>query len=137
MSTAAGLPVSIWQVQAFASGTHIVTDGGAGPWLYVLCTNPEDLDDNRERFRMCEDLADFLNGGLRPAWLDEMERVREYELIGVDGSCVTATGPMYDADPPNLNWHERQDDESRDARARLIDRLWLGRGRNGPTAKAD
>ena len=116
-----------WQPQYFQSGTCIVTDNTAGPWLYVCMTNPTDLENQRDRMLACEQLADFLNGGTRPAWLDDMRRPKEDEIIGADGASIRATGPMYDRDPPNLNWDERDDDEAKNARARLIDRLWLNR----------
>ncbi len=118
-----------WRAQAFPSGTHIVTDGSAGPWpwLWVLVINPADIEDDADRFAACEDLARFLNGGPRPAWLEDMERPDEETVVGADGSCIEATGPMYDANPPNLMWFQREDDEAKDARARLIDRLWLTR----------
>lgn len=119
----------MWQVRCYGSGTTNVEDmdshAGESPWLYVVVVYPIDGDRSRQRYEMCQDLCRFLNGGPRPAWLDDMERVSEYELSAVDGSSVQACGPMFDADPPNLNWQTRQDDDAKNARARLIDRLWL------------
>jgi hypothetical protein len=123
-----------WRVQTFPSGTHIVTTLDADEaHLYVYGPKPvglkdeegEDVQADRNRFRMCEDLASFLNGGERPAWLDDMRRASETQLIGSDGSDITATGLMYDRNPPAMEWWLREDAEACDKRARLIDRLWL------------
>lgn len=114
-----------WHSDAYESGTTNVSDHGPGPWLYVFIPG-DDIDDSRNRYAECDRLAAFLNGeGPRPSWLDDMERTREEQMRGPDGAIVEACGPMYDADPPRCNWCRCEDDESRDARARLIDRLHL------------
>ena len=64
-----------WDVQCFGSGTMIVSPDDRGPWLYVY--GPRNDDDDRcqrDRFKVCEDLCAFLNGGPRPAWLNDMRR---------------------------------------------------------------
>jgi hypothetical protein len=115
----------LWTQRAYESGTQIVTTDEPGePWLYICYPGSHDDDDHyRIRWQMCSELAAFLNGGPRPAWLDDMRRVSETTLKGIDGSDIEAVGPMYDADPPNLNWRTCDDDESKNKRARLIDRL--------------
>lgn len=120
------LAAAAWRVQSYPSGTHVVTDLSPGPWLHVLACNTAlgEGDVDRLKWSMCDDLARFLNGGPRPAWLDDMERCGPDALEGADGSRIEATGPMYDADPPNLNWRQRDDSAARDARAELIDRIW-------------
>lgn len=122
---------AVWRVESFPSGTCIVTTRERGPHLYVYGPKPvgpkdEEGDDpvaDRARYQMCEQLAAWLNGGDRPVWMDDMQRVSEIELQGTDGSSITATGPSYDANPPALDWRQCDDQESRDARARLIDRM--------------
>ena len=121
-----------WFVQVFPSGTHVVTDGArpaAGPWLHVVAYDTVlcEQDVDRLKYAMCEGLARFLNDGPLPDWLNDMERRTEDELVGADGTRVRACGPMYDADPPNLLWKQCEDKASKNARARLIDRLWLAR----------
>lgn len=59
----------------------------------------------------------------RPAWMDDMRRDSERSLIGCDNSSIYATGPSYDANPPHMFWRECDDEDARNARARLIDRL--------------
>ena len=117
----------IWRVDCYGSGTHIVTTRRSGePWFYVHgpCSQ-EEYD--KIRYQMCEDISGFMNGSIqRPLWLNDMVRVSETKIEGSDGSCVFVTGPMYDRDPPKCSWGVCQDQESKDKRARLIDRLWLG-----------
>jgi hypothetical protein len=110
----------------FPSGTQIVTQGIAGePHLYVF--GPADPDEgqcDRNRFHVCEQIADFLNGGARPEWFDQLERRGEESAEDLDGTRIYATGPMIDADPPNLNWVEDDSEDARNKRARLMDRLF-------------
>lgn len=114
-----------WHLTAYESGTTNVSDDSRGPWLYVYVPG-DDIEDSRNRYAACEQVAAFLNGdGPRPEWLDDMERICEDTLRGSDGSFVEACGPMFDANPPACQWETCQDDESKDARARLIDRLVL------------
>lgn len=113
-----------WKPQFFGSGTCVVQRSYNEPWLYVYGpANPDEAKYVRDRMQLCYDLAAYLNGGSRPAWLADMDRISEREAIDLDGTSVTATGPLYDADPPRLVWRERGDDD--DARARLMDRLLL------------
>lgn len=124
-----------WRTMSFPSGTCIVTSNAPdSPHLYVYGPKPvgkkdgegDDVAADRIRYRMCDELAEWMNGGARPKWMGEMERVSETEIVGADGSSITAVGPSYDANPPHLDWQQRDDDAAKDARARLIDRLYFG-----------
>lgn len=109
-----------WTRRAYGSGTQIVTSGQPDrPHLYVYGLVGDDIS----RTRICEDLVLLLNDDRRPAWWDDISRVSEVLLMACDGTSIFATGPYLDTDPPNGAWAERQDDEGKDARARLIDRL--------------
>lgn len=134
-----------WRVRCFQSGTMIVHDASAPtvPFQYgVRCLSPhlyvygpgygtEDSEDAavRNRHRCCEELASFLNGGPRPPWLDDLTRASETRAEDLDGTSITATGPMIDRNPPACDWIDDPSPEAQDARARLMDRL----GIPGPT----
>jgi len=115
----------VWEHKLYGSGTQVVSQNDCNePHLYVY--GPRLLSDKEcchERSAVCQDLRDFLNGGERPDWLDDLERISEDELRGVDGTSIRSTGPMYDCDPPKLNWKECADEGSQAKRARLIDRV--------------
>lgn len=116
-----------WQPAFFPSGTTIVRQDWAGkPHLYVYAdaATTEDRSD-RDRFDMCYQLAEFMNGGHRPAWLDDLDRQTETHAEALTGAKVFATGPMVDIDPPNLNWRLDESDQAKDDRARLMDILFL------------
>jgi hypothetical protein len=96
------------------------------PWLYIY--GPIGADDDstdRNRYAVCMAIRDYLNGGARPAWLDDLRRTSETHACDLDGTSISAIGPMFDADPPNLNWVEDNSDTMNVARARLMDRLFL------------
>jgi hypothetical protein len=114
-----------WLVQCYPSGTMVVVKAG-GPWLYVYGPGGENEEQyNANRRQCCKDLANFLNGGDRPAWLNDLRRHSEDYASDLDGTSIAATGPMYDADPPKLLWKQDESQEAKDARARLMDRLFL------------
>jgi hypothetical protein len=109
--------------RAFAHGVH-----GLSPHLYVYGPgNADEAKYIRDRIKCCEDIRDYLNGGERPAWLDDMQRVSETHATDMDGTSITATGPSYDANPPSCHWRQDESPEARDARSRLMDRLFLSR----------
>ena len=113
-----------WHPQAYGSGTHIVTDDTAGPWLYVVIVNPVGDDEaQRQRWHICEQLAAYLNGGIRPAWLADMDYDGGDKMVGADGLEIEACGPLYDANPPHLDWRRREDEEAKAARAWLMFQL--------------
>ena len=126
----------IWRVECYQSGTVVVTEGktaatkfgvrSVGPHLYVY--GPHSRDESkrdRDRRAVAEDLAVFLNGGTRPKWLDDMERTTEDSAKGLGGTSIRATGPSVDTNPPNCFWKEDDSDDATNARARLMDRLFL------------
>lgn len=112
----------------YGSGTHLVarSDPCSDPWLYVYGPNSEDETVYaHDRWKVCQDLCDFLNGGTRPAWLNDLERTSEDHAEDLDGTSISATGPMIDADPPNLHWVQDDSWTAKLARAALMDRLFL------------
>lgn len=127
-----------WKVVCYESGTMNVVDtlgpkvpfaygmSRTTPWLYIFGpggSNQSESDSNR--YKVCEDIAAFLNGGARPAWLDDMERINEDHAIGLDRTSITATGPCIDRDPPKCWWVDDKSPEACNARARLMDRLFM------------
>lgn len=123
-----------WQVSYYESGTTNVDTGNpAVPHLHVFAYPSEDAQDmkdatNHHRLAICHQICDFLNGGKRPGWLDDMDRVTLDQLVGSDGSRISANGPYYDADPPSCDWKERDDEDAKEMRRQLIDMLAI----NGP-----
>jgi hypothetical protein len=95
------------------------------PHLQVYGPGDQEPDSCGNRHAMCEDIAKLLNDGVVPKWWGDMERTSETVIRGCDGSMIIATGPSYDTDPPNLNWAECNDNESRNRRIHLIDKLYL------------
>ena len=120
-----------WHAEFYPSGTCVVKTydraphlGVYGPaWVGKKDEDGDDIDAIQIRYRMTYDLQAWMNDGPRPAWLDDMSRVSEIKLVGLDGSMILAIGPFYDVNPPALQWEECDDIDSRDARARLIDRV--------------
>jgi hypothetical protein len=118
-----------WRCEYFPSGTMLVSrrrGESNDPWLYIygpLGANEDDTEENR--YKVVQDVCDYMNGGPRPAWLDDLRRTREDYAEDLDGTRITATGPMVDIDPPNLNWRQDNSEAARNARARLMDRLFF------------
>jgi hypothetical protein len=73
---------------------------------------------------ICKQLRDFLNGGARPEWLDELQWIPPHKLMRPDGFTITVEGPLYDSDPPNLFWKQREDEEAKRARTKLLEELF-------------
>lgn len=122
------LPVVEWMVQTYQSGTMVVVSSFGGPWLYVYGPgNGDEKKYNQDRFQCCRDLCAYLNAGSRPRWLDDLKRVSETHAIDLDGTSITATGPMVDVNPPACDWRQDESEEAKDARARLMDRLFLAK----------
>ena len=94
------------------------------PHFYIYGpNNPDESIRERERQQCCIDVRDYMNGGVRPEWLDDLYRVGETQTEAADGTSVDVVGPFVDADPPNLVWVFDESQDARDARARLMDRL--------------
>ena len=120
-----------WEVAFFSSGTTIVRlkEHQHKPNLYIYADAAVDDDRYaRDRYAMCYQLRDFMNGGPRPAWLDDFERVSEIEAKSLSGGSITATGPSIDKDPPNLNWVQDDSDDATNDRARLMDFVFPAKG---------
>ena len=117
-----------WIPEAYESGTTIVVqrEQAHKPHLYVFADAAVDDDRYlRDRYAMCQQLADYLNGGERPAWLDDFERTSEIVSKSLAGGSISAVGPMIDSDPPKLNWITDDSDDARNDRARLMDAVFF------------
>ena len=117
-------PWGEWEPQFFPSGTTVVSLKGRHrkPNLYIYADVGIDEDrTQRDRYEMCRQLADFLNGGDRPDWLTDFHRLGEVRLDSLAGASISATGPSVDRDPPNLDWVQDDSREAQRDRARLID----------------
>lgn len=117
-----------WHVRSYHSGTMNVEIKSLlrKPWLYVFADHAADEDrQQRERYQMCEQLAAFLNGGARPAWLADMIRTSGTVAVSLAGASISAIGPVIDRDPPNLDWVDDESDDAKDDRARLMDALFF------------
>ncbi len=105
-----------WRVNSYQSGSVVVTcQEPTLPHLYLYA--PTGV-----RHETAVDIAEFLNGGVRPKWLDDCERIQDC-IIGTDGTKVIATGPFYDCNPPALDWSLCEDAQSKQNRKELIDKL--------------
>lgn len=126
-----------WVVSCYLSGTMVVADEHAphegfkygvrslAPWLYIFGPGGATEDDYyRNRSKVCEDVANFLNGGHRPKWLDDMDRVTETRASSLDGTSINAVGPMIDSNPPACLWVQDESEDAKTARARLMDRIF-------------
>ncbi len=112
-----------WEASFYPSGTTIVAlrTRADKPHLYVYADVGVSEDRTQgDRYEMCRQLAEFLNGGAMPAWLDDMKRVSERKIVSLSGADISAVGPMFDREPPKLLWCERDDDEANNYRATLI-----------------
>ena len=114
-----------WIHEIFLSGTQLVKpilESRELPYLYVYGpagANEEETD--IMRIQICIDLTKWLNGGKKPEWINDISRISETQLIGLDGTSITACGLWIDADPPNLNWVMDDSFEASRLRAELID----------------
>lgn len=126
-----------WQCESYPSGTCIVFNANGPvkpfaygvvkliPHLYVYGPANDDFKKrHRDRMKCCEDIRDFLNGGERPPWLNDMRRVSEDHAEDLDGTRITATGPMIDKEPPKCFWVQDDSREAIEARRNLMDRLF-------------
>jgi len=117
-----------WDCAFFGSGTTIVRlkEHQHRPHLYVYSDSTLDEDRwMRDRYAMCYQLRDHMNGGDRPVWLDDIERLTETFAKALTGASISAVGPMVDADPPNLNWVWDESDDAKNDRARLMDAVFF------------
>lgn len=118
----------LWEPQFFGSGTTIVkqNEHHHKPHLYVYADAA--IDESRymrDRYAMCYQLAEYMNGGSRPEWLDDFERTSEVTSKSLAGGSIDAVGPMVDVDPPNCNWQWDDSDDAKNDRARLLDAVFF------------
>lgn len=94
--------MATWRSLFFPSGTTIViSDDHNSPHFYIygpVAVGEKDdegeyPDSDQIRYKMCHELALWLNGDSRPKWLDDMYREHPTRLVGVDGSSIEAVGP--------------------------------------------
>lgn len=117
-----------WDPRFYGSGTTIVCLRAERrrPHLYIHADAAIDEDRRQsDRYVMCQQLADFMNGGKRPAWLDDFERTSEIAAKSLAGGSIEAVGPMVDKDPPNLFWVTDESEAAANDRARLMDALFF------------
>lgn len=117
-----------WEPQFYPSGTTVVTlrSHQHKPHLYIYADKSINENRNdRDRMLICKELSTYMNGGDRPAWLDDFDRASETGASSLAGGEIFATGPSIDEDPPNLSWRQDDSAQARDDRARLIDALFL------------
>lgn len=114
-----------WVAEWYTSGTAIVKHRTiAGAHLSFHGPRDDVDDDNKDGFTLACQVRDWFNGTApRPKWLDDMVRVAEHRLEGVDGTTIEACGPFYDHNPPRLDWRTRMDLDAKTQRAALIQKL--------------
>lgn len=116
-----------WQPKFYGSGTTIVVlkKYQHKPHLYVYADVGLDEDRTQsDRYPMCQQLADYMNGGEHPTWLADFERLTETTAKSLAGGQIFSTGPSIDKDPPKLLWVQDESDEAQGDRARLMDALF-------------
>ena len=112
-----------WGSFFYGSGTTIVKNifKRGEPWYYLYGPRDENEDAQQShRYKMCQELANWLNGGERPPWIGDLKRSEEGSCFDLDGTLIYACGPYLNCDPPQQD----DSDEARSMRARLIDRLF-------------
>jgi len=127
-----------WIITECRSSTFVVIDANLpkrkyaygvlndGAWLTIR--GPMDDDDSRRdrnTRKCCEDIRDFLNGGMRPVWLSDLREVNACVLKDLDGTLIRVTGPMIDKKPPGCFWVDDQSDVAKRLRAILMARLLM------------
>ena len=122
-----------WIVKRYGSGqTNVmlaipfeVEDPPRVPWLQVYGPiSDQGARQQRDRDKVARDLAGYLNGGPRPAWLDDLVKRTEVEWFDLDGTTVAICGPMIDRNPPRMDWVTDQRPEAKAARAALVEHLF-------------
>jgi hypothetical protein len=103
-----------WHIITYQSGTHIVTRNNGNPHYYVYAD---------ERYQVCKELQEWLNGGSDPEWRTQLERCSPEGVDGPNGIHIYSTGPFIlpPADHGALNW--QVDLDKKQDRIDLIDKL--------------
>lgn len=101
-------PSAQWRVEAYPSGTVVVTRGGLQEaYFYVWGAGGLDA---QQRYQLAEDLRDWLNGGARAAWLDTLFQDGPEQVVTEFGNIIQATGPWHDASG-QLDWKMQEGDD--------------------------
>jgi len=123
--------VDHWEWHSYTSGTQVIVPIPQSwdlPYLYVYGPPGKDEGDTyRMRSMTCQELCMWLNGGAMPAWFNDLQRVSETQLDGLDGTTITAVGLFIDANPPACQWAQDDSWHAHNLRAKLIDYLMAKR----------
>lgn len=126
-------PPGRYRVVCYQSGAVNVEDGkqqrteygwrAVNPYLCVYgpCWTNKELVRHR-RLLMAGHLAEWLNGGSEPYWLQQMDRRSETVMVSrVNGVMIEAVGPFVDVRQPTCLWKQDNRDSACSRRARLMD----------------
>lgn len=101
------------------------------PHIFVYKLMDAAVDEDRlfrDRALMVDELAKFMNGGPRPAWLDDFERTGEDRACSLTGEFIEANSPLVEwffPDGKFSTWKSDTSEEAKNDRARLMDVLFL------------
>lgn len=102
----------MWEVRSYNAGITVVAQENlCEPYLYVIGPSLDDDEANlMHRYQTCQEIAGYLNGQQRPAWLDDLQRVSFVTARDLEGTFISAYGTD-------------QCEASRKDRKNLIDKL--------------
>lgn len=115
-----------WKLVLWKSGNMIVhqMDIPNKPWISVYADPlPSEHDQSRNRVEMCNQIVKWMNGGIRPIWLDDFERLKDDYLISITGAEIFATGPVISYKPSKTFWEIDDSKKSKEDRKILLDVL--------------
>ena len=115
-----------WKVILWKSGNVIVhqTDVPNKPWISVYADPlPSEHEQSKNRVEMCNQIAAWMNGGKRPIWLDDFERLSDDYLISLTGAEIFATGPVLSFKSSKTFWELDDSLEAKEERKILLDCL--------------
>jgi len=115
-----------WKVISWKSGNVIVhqLDVPNKPWISVYADPlPSEHDQAKNRIEMCNQIAEWMNGGKKPLWLDDFERLSSDYLISLTGAEIFATGPILSLKSVSKFFELDDSEKSREERKILIDVL--------------
>jgi hypothetical protein len=117
-----------WKVVSWKSGNVIVhqTDVPNKPWISVYADPlPSEHDQAKNRIEMCNQIVKWMNGGKRPIWLDDFERISDDYLISITGAEIFATGPVLSFKSSKTFWELDDSEQAKEERKILLDCLIL------------
>lgn len=115
-----------WKVIIWKSGNVIVhqTEVPNKPWISVYADPlPCEHEQAKNRIEMCNQLAHWMNGGLRPIWLNDFERLENDYLISLTGAEIFATGPILSFKSLKTFWELDDSEQAKEERKLLLDVL--------------